>query len=79
MKGLEPPRPKAQDPKSCAATNYATPAWRIPLKKECKVTLFFELLLQRSQSCFIIGLLNDVGYLFAVNDKSRFIKHHHCA
>jgi len=37
------------------------------------------LLLQRSQSCFIIGLLNDVGYLFAVNDNSRFIKHHHCA
>ncbi len=26
MKGLEPPRPKAQDPKSCAATNYATSA-----------------------------------------------------
>ncbi len=26
MKGLEPPRLSAQDPKSCAATNYATPA-----------------------------------------------------
>ena len=26
MKGLEPTRPKAQDPKSCAATNYATSA-----------------------------------------------------
>ena len=26
MKGLEPPRPEAQDPKSCAATNYATSA-----------------------------------------------------
>ncbi len=29
MKGLEPPRPKAQDPKSCAATNYATSAKNI--------------------------------------------------
>src|SRR5512147_1377712 len=31
MKGLEPPRLTAQDPKSCAATNYATSAcemWR---------------------------------------------------
>ena len=27
MKGLEPPRLTAQDPKSCAATNYATSAW----------------------------------------------------
>lgn len=26
MKGLEPPRRKTQDPKSCAATNYATSA-----------------------------------------------------
>lgn len=26
MKGLEPPRPKALDPKSSAATNYATSA-----------------------------------------------------
>ena len=29
MKGLEPPRPEAQDPKSCAATNYATSAGMI--------------------------------------------------
>jgi hypothetical protein len=43
MKGLEPPRPKAQDPKSCAATNYATSAWRIsPYKKDCKVTIFSD-------------------------------------
>ncbi len=43
MKGLEPPRPKAQDPKSCAATNYATSALRIfPQKKDCKVTLFSD-------------------------------------
>ena len=27
MKGLEPPRREAQDPKSCAATNYATSAY----------------------------------------------------
>ena len=29
MKGLEPPRPKALDPKSSAATNYATSALRL--------------------------------------------------
>ena len=28
--GLEPPRPKAQDPKSCASANSATPAHRSP-------------------------------------------------
>ena len=27
MKGLEPPRRKAQDPKSCASTNSATSAY----------------------------------------------------
>ncbi len=27
MKGLEPPRPETLDPKSNAATNYATCAW----------------------------------------------------
>ena len=32
MKGLEPPRHTAQDPKSCAATSYATSAC-IPLKR----------------------------------------------
>ena len=42
MKGLEPPRPKAQDPKSCAATNYATPASRIFLKKGLQSYTFFD-------------------------------------
>ena len=79
MKGLEPPRPKAQDPKSCAATNYATPAWRIPLKKECKVTLFFELLLQRSQSSLIIWLLNNVRYLLTVNYLTLLIDNNNSA
>jgi hypothetical protein len=32
MKGLEPPRLTAQDPKSCAATNYATSAFEIRAK-----------------------------------------------
>ena len=37
MKGLEPPRPEAQDPKSCAATNYATSAIAgTPPKRVCK-------------------------------------------
>ena len=35
MKGLEPPRPKASDPKSDAAANYATCA-----DSDCKVTNF---------------------------------------
>ena len=34
MKGLEPPRLAAPDPKSGAATNYATSAGS--LKKDCK-------------------------------------------
>ena len=38
MKGLEPPRPEAQDPKSCAATNYATSAWKIRAKVQ-KISL----------------------------------------
>ena len=36
MKGLEPPRLTAQDPKSCAATNYATSA----AKFRAKIPLF---------------------------------------
>ena len=79
MKGLEPPRPKAQDPKSCAATNYATPAMRISLKRECKGTYFFEQLLQGGQSRFIIWLLNNVGRLLVVDDNTLFVNDHYCA
>ena len=32
-KGLEPPRLSALDPKSSAATNYATPALRLGLQR----------------------------------------------
>jgi hypothetical protein len=78
MKGLEPPRPKAQDPKSCAATNYATPACRISQKMECKVTLFLDTLFQRCQSGFIIWLLNDVGNLLTVKNDAVFIYDNHC-
>ncbi len=39
MKGLEPPRPKALDPKSSAATNYATSA----LKSGAKVEIILEI------------------------------------
>jgi hypothetical protein len=41
MKGLEPPRLTAQDPKSCAATNYATSAGSL-FKMVCKDTLFLK-------------------------------------
>ena len=37
MKGLEPPRPETLDPKSNAATNYATRALKC-----CKGTTFFN-------------------------------------
>ena len=33
VKGLEPPRLSAPDPKSGAATNYATPAWNLRLQR----------------------------------------------
>lgn len=39
LKGLEPPRLSAPDPKSGAATNYATTAYSAYF--ECKDTLFF--------------------------------------
>ena len=39
-KGLEPPRRKTLDPKSSAATNYATPAFRIGI---AKVGIFFSI------------------------------------
>ncbi len=41
MKGLEPPRLSAPDPKSGAATNYATSAFVV---RRCKITIFFELI-----------------------------------
>jgi hypothetical protein len=40
MKGLEPPRLSAPDPKSGAAANYATSA--LFLFKGCKDTLFIK-------------------------------------
>jgi hypothetical protein len=44
MKGLEPPRPEAQDPKSCSATNYDTSATiSCILMQDCKDTLFLFL------------------------------------
>ena len=39
MKGLEPPRPKALDPKSSASTNSATSADF----RSCKNTTFFKI------------------------------------
>ena len=40
MKGLEPPRLSASDPKSDAATNYATSA---RIVRRCKNTIFFQI------------------------------------
>jgi hypothetical protein len=52
MKGLEPPRPEAQDPKSCAATNYATSAdISCNLKRPAKIQFF---LFQLSSYPFIL-------------------------
>jgi hypothetical protein len=36
--GLEPPRPKAQEPKSCVSANFTTRAWQltfVPLRPAC--------------------------------------------
>jgi hypothetical protein len=44
MKGLEPPRLSAPDPKSGAATNYATSAFF----KRCKYSYFFNIWLTPS-------------------------------
>ena len=41
MEGLEPPRLSAPDPKSGAATNYATSAERLPLNKGVQKYIFF--------------------------------------
>ncbi len=38
-KGLEPPRREAPDPKSGAATNYATSAFRIFFSKQLVIIL----------------------------------------
>jgi hypothetical protein len=47
MKGLEPPRLTAQDPKSCAATNYATSAFefgaKIPFFTFCETLMLNKL------------------------------------
>ena len=40
MKGLEPPRLAAPDPKSSASTNFATSAKYSSLFKGCKYTTF---------------------------------------
>lgn len=42
MKGLEPPRLAAPDPKSGASTNFATPAKYFLLLKGCKYTTFLK-------------------------------------
>jgi hypothetical protein len=44
MKGLEPPRREAPDPKSGAATNYATSAFSLGLNLRASNIHFFSLL-----------------------------------
>ena len=81
MKGLEPPRPKTLDPKSNAATNYATCAFF-----GCKVSaiiLFLQIYFfvrnivgsrGRNLSC-IFGELNEKLLILWVNspDLLRFV------
>jgi hypothetical protein len=47
MKGLEPPRLSAPDPKSGAATNYATSAFKMGNKNKKKKRLVKSLLFKR--------------------------------
>ncbi len=42
MKGLEPPRLAAPDPKSSASTNFATSAKNIPWLKGVQIYYFFN-------------------------------------
>ncbi len=42
MKGLEPPRLAAPDPKSSASTNFATSANNIPRLKGVQIYYFFN-------------------------------------
>ncbi len=42
MKGLEPPRLAAPDPKSDASTNFATSAKKSPSFRGCKYTTFLD-------------------------------------
>ena len=68
MKGLEPPRPEAQDPKSCSATNYDTSAKSGAKlvnntkyqKRNVKLPPEFEVLTEI-----------DVPYLFIISKLSR--------
>jgi hypothetical protein len=47
MKGLEPPRLAALDPKSSASTNFATSAKKIPLLKGVQIYYFFNFKIDR--------------------------------
>ena len=40
MEGLEPTRLKALVPKTSAATNYATSAYQLKIKKQCLISNF---------------------------------------
>ncbi len=42
MKGLEPPRLAASDPKSDASTNFATSAKKLSSFEGCKYTTFLD-------------------------------------
>lgn len=60
LKGLEPPRREASDPKSDVATNYTTAA----LESCAKVMLFINLqifALFFSETLFLLGLGQEVG------------------
>ena len=68
MKGLEPPRLTAPDPKSGSATNYDTSA------TGCKDSSFC--LPQNLECFFVIGLLCNFRNLLAINHGPFFIYHH---
>ncbi len=62
-KGLEPPRLSALDPKSSAATNYATAA---VVKMDCKDTIFFNKITRVElffKNLFYFGEWQESNYL----------------
>ena len=76
LKGLEPPRLSAPDPKSGAATNYATAAVR---ETAAKIDIIFNAAIMKlsivsnfTKNTFLfIGILTHYHYLCASNFKNH--------
>ncbi len=79
MKGLEPPRLAALDPKSSASTNFATSACVWPFKTGCKYTIIFVRFLFISKLYglprpgFFTRKMRFPGYYLGMDTKKLFL------